>query len=166
MVDETDVFFGEQRNLDQLRELYQKSISKLPKKVQFIFFSATYTDDVMEAISAMSTQAQMIRLKKEQLQLDHISQYEFRCEQGKKPDFIKKVFDVCEMTQTVIFVNTKAYAERLHQMMRRANYKATIIFGNMDNAERDEMISKFRTGEVSVIITTNLLARGIDVPEV
>ena len=70
------------------------------------------------------------------------------------------------MTQTVIFVNTRNYADRLHQMMRREGFKSTIIFGNMMPDERDEMIAKFRTGEVSVIITTNMLARGIDVPEV
>lgn len=70
------------------------------------------------------------------------------------------------MTQTVIFVNTRNYANALYQMMRKENYKATIIFGDMSVEERDEMIQKFRTGEVSVIITTNMLARGIDVPEV
>ena len=70
------------------------------------------------------------------------------------------------MTQTVVFVNTKKFAETLHNMMRKEKYKSTIIFGDMDWNERDEMIAKFKSGEVSVIITTNMLARGIDVPEV
>lgn len=76
------------------------------------------------------------------------------------------VFSTCAMTQTVIFVNTKQFAELLHKLMRNAGYKATIIFGDMSKDERDEMVNKFRNGEVSVIITTNMLARGIDVPEV
>lgn len=70
------------------------------------------------------------------------------------------------MTQTIIFINTKSYADRLHKMMRRENLKSTIIFSDMSHEERDEMIEKFRTGEVSVVITTNMLARGIDVPEI
>ena len=74
------------------------------------------------------------------------------------------VFTVCELTQTIIFVNTKKFAETLHSMMRKANLKSTIIFGDMSVDERDEMIGKFRTGEVSVVITTNFLARGVDVP--
>ena len=65
----------------------------------------------------------------------------------------------------MIFVNTRHYTDRLHQMMRKEGLKSTIIFGEMSYEERDEMIAKFRTGEVSVIITTNMLARGIDVPE-
>lgn len=51
-------------------------------------------------------------------------------------------------------------------MMRREGFKSRIIFGDMSPEERDEMIEKFRSGEISVIITTNLLARGIDVPEI
>lgn len=70
------------------------------------------------------------------------------------------------MTQTVVFVNTKHYTDRLHNMMIKDNLKSTTIFGDMSVEERDEMIAKFRAGEVSVIITTNLLARGIDVPEI
>ena len=66
----------------------------------------------------------------------------------------------------MIFLNTKTYAERLNNMMRREGFKSRIIFGDMSPEERDEMIEKFRAGEISVIITTNLLARGIDVPEI
>jgi len=51
-------------------------------------------------------------------------------------------------------------------VLRKNGYKATIMFGDMSNEERDEMMKKFRSGEVNVIITTNLLARGIDVPEI
>ena len=79
---------------------------------------------------------------------------------------MKEIFNLCEMTQTVVFVNTKKFAEILHTLMRKENYKSTIIFGDMDWTERDEMIAKFKSGEVHVIITTNMLARGIDVPEV
>ena len=70
------------------------------------------------------------------------------------------------MTQTVVFVNSKDFAERLHNMLRKSSFKSVIIFGKMEVEERDEMISQFRKGEISVIITTNMLARGIDVPEV
>jgi len=70
------------------------------------------------------------------------------------------------MTQTIIFVNTKKFAETLHNMMRKEDVKSTIIFGDMDWAERDEMIAKFKSEEISVIITTNMLARGMDFPQV
>lgn len=114
----------------------------------------------------MIKEAQQINIRKELLQLDHIKQFRFRCDKGKKPEFIKNVFEVCAMTQTIIFVNSKDFAERLFEILRKAQLQVVIIFGKMDNEERDEMIEKFRTGKISVIITTNMLARGIDVPEV
>ena len=66
----------------------------------------------------------------------------------------------------VLFVNTKKCAETLHNMMRKEDIKSTIVFGDMDWAERYEMIAKFKSEEISVIITTNMLARGMDFPQV
>ena len=72
------------------------------------------------------------------------------------------------MTQTIIFINHASHAESLHMMMHNENLKSAIILSHipMSYEERDEIIEKFRTGEVSVFITSNMLARGIDVPEV
>ena len=70
------------------------------------------------------------------------------------------------MTQTVIFINTKKFAEVVHNVLRKNGYKSTIIFSDMTIQERDEYVEKFRKQEVNVVLTTNLLARGIDVPEI
>lgn len=68
VIDECDVFFSEQRNLSQLKEVYSKYIQKLPKnKVQNIYFSATFTDEVKETISGFTTEANQIELRKEAL---------------------------------------------------------------------------------------------------
>ena len=149
-----------------MTDLVSKYISKIEPKVQYILFSATYPEDVKEKIGNVVVEAQQVNIKKEQLQLNHIQQFEYKCAKGQKPDFIKQIFNCCAMTQTVIFVNTKDYTERLHNMMRKEKYKSTIIFGNMSHEERDEMIAKFKRQEINVIITTNMLARGIDVPEI
>lgn len=66
----------------------------------------------------------------------------------------------------MIFVNTLKFAEIIHNNLRRDNYKSTIIFSKMDKYERDEYIEKFRKGEVQIVITTDLLARGFDMPEI
>ena len=65
VIDESDVFFNEERNLDNLKEVNTKYISKLPNKVQFIFFSATYTEDVKAAIAQFSEESNQINLRKE-----------------------------------------------------------------------------------------------------
>lgn len=87
------------------------------------------------------------------------------CQKGKKLDFIKDVFETCESTQTFIFVNSKDFAEKIHGLLRKANFKSFIMFAKMTKEERDQTIEQFRNQEIHVLITTNMIARGIDVPE-
>jgi len=88
-----------------------------------------------------------------------------KCEEGKKLDFIKKIFEVAESTQTFIFVNTKDFAVKVHERLRKVGLKSFLMFSGMSKEERDDTIEKFRREEVNVLITTNMIARGIDVPQ-
>ena len=88
-----------------------------------------------------------------------------KCEKGKKLDFIEEIFTTCEMTQTYIFVNTKNFAETIHRLLLKHGFKSHIMFSKMCDEERDKTIDKFRNGQINVLITTNMIARGIDVPE-
>ena len=78
---------------------------------------------------------------------------------------MKEAFELCEQTQTYIFINSKAFAEKVHNWLRKENYSSYIMFSKMDKQERDKVMEKFRNLEISVLITTNMIARGIDVPE-
>lgn len=75
------------------------------------------------------------------------------------------VFETCESTQTFIFVNSKDFAEKIHLKLRANNFKSYIMFAKMSHDERDQTIEQFRNQEIHVLITTNMIARGIDVPE-
>ena len=88
-----------------------------------------------------------------------------KCEDGKKLDFIKSIFDVAELTQTFIFVNTKDFAVKVHERLRKAGFKSFLMFSGMTKEERDDTIERFRKVEVNVLITTYMIARGIDVPQ-
>lgn len=88
-----------------------------------------------------------------------------KCDTGKKIDFLKEIFETCETAQTFIFVNSKDYAERIHTMLRKSGFKSYIMFSKMTKEERDATIDNFRKQKIHVLITTNLIARGIDVPE-
>ena len=72
VIDETDVFFGEPRQLTQLKEVWTQHISKLPNKVQHIFFSATYSEDIKAEIKNFVQKAHQIQVSKEKLSHDHI----------------------------------------------------------------------------------------------
>lgn len=77
-----------------------------------------------------------------------------------------KIFKTIALTQCIIFVNTRDFALKLKSFLKKDNFDSVLMFGKMDPEERDEIMNRFRKGEAKTIITTNMLARGIDVPEV
>ena len=88
-----------------------------------------------------------------------------KCEPKKKVDFIMNIFETCEMTQTYIFVNTKQFAETLHRILQQNKLASYIMFSKMQKEERDETMAKFRDGKINVLIATDLISRGVDVPD-
>lgn len=111
------------------------------------------------------SKAQQIKLKAEKLKLDHIKQFHMKCESRKKLDFVKQVFEYCEMTQTYIFVNSLDFAEKIHFWLREAGLSSFILFSKQTKEERDDTMAKFREQKINVLITTNIIARGIDVEQ-
>lgn len=89
------------------------------------------------------------------------------CKPKEKVDFIADIFEtISGLTQTIIFVNTTKFAEVLFNLLKQKGYKPFIIFGKMSRDERDEYVEKFRTKQLNVVITTDLLARGFDMPTI
>jgi ATP-dependent RNA helicase DDX19/DBP5 len=62
-------------------------------------------------------------------------------------------------------VNTKDFAETVHRVLRAADLKSYIMFSKMSKEERDSTMERFRKQQINVLITTDVIARGIDVPE-
>ena len=88
-----------------------------------------------------------------------------RCEPKSKIDFIKDIFELCGIKQTFIFVNSIERAEKIRSILKKADYGASILHSYMDKEERDKTMEGFRHQMINVLITTNLIGRGIDVPD-
>jgi len=79
---------------------------------------------------------------------------------------IKDLYLLTEATQTMVFVNTKKEAENLKIFLKKINLVAEILIGGIEQKERDRIIDNYRKGVFYILICSNVLARGIDVPEV
>ncbi len=138
VLDEADYFFKENSNLADLQSFY-RFLQTLNIKIQYVFFSATFEKEVAEEISKILKEAYQIDIKTEKLSLDNVQQFYFQCPHKGKIDFIKEIFDsFATETQTIIFVNTRDFAEKVFFMLKKEGYPAAIIFSKMDKAERDE----------------------------
>ena len=107
VIDEADIYFADDTDNEQLK----RHVESLPSKPQFLLFSATFSDEVLEKIKTFMEEARQIRQKQQDLKLDNIKQFYLRCESKKKLDYISEIFDYCLSTQTIIFANSRKFCE-------------------------------------------------------
>ena len=105
-----------------------------------MLFSATYPDNIKQRISSVAAEAQQISVKTTLLRLDHVKQFIYKCPPKGKAEFLANIFETCSMTSSIVFVNSKSFAETLYNILRKKGLKPALIFGNMENKERDEMM--------------------------
>ena len=105
VMDESDVFFLDEKNYETIRRIVESKSLKDHPGYQWVLFSATFPaggeasfEEVQKRISAFVKKSVEIKVKPEKLKLPHIQQFKMRCEPKKKLDFIKSVFETCEMT--------------------------------------------------------------------
>lgn len=139
----------------------------LPKEAQILFFSATYDEEVRNFASGIAPDAVEIRLKQEEQSLANIQQYYVvtRTEEDKYRA-IANIYGTLSIGQTFIFCRTRKSADFLAQRLRSDGHKVGLISGDLTVEQRAQALEDFKNGEQRVMISTNLMARGIDIESV
>ena len=153
------------------QEQIQDIFKTLPMAhIQCAIFSATMPLDVMEITQKfMRTGDDLVRIlvKKDQLTLEGIQQYYVALDREDwKFDTLCDLYRTLTITQAIIYCNTKRKVEWLTEKMNAENFTVSAIHGELEQRERNTIMRAFRTGSSRVLITTDLLARGIDVQQV
>jgi translation initiation factor 4A len=108
-----------------------------------------------------------ILVKKEELTLEGIKQFYVSVEREEwKLDTLCDLYETLTITQAIIYVNTRRKVDWLTDKMSERDFTVSAMHGDMDQKERDIIMREFRSGSSRVLITTDLLARGIDVQQV
>lgn len=139
----------------------------MPQNIQVILLSATMPSDVLDVTTKFMNDPIKILVKKEELTLEGIRQFYVTVEREEwKLDTLCDLYETLTITQAVIFSNTRRKVDWLTEKMRERDFTVSAMHGDMDQKERDVIMKEFRTGSSRVLITTDLLARGIDVQQV
>ncbi|KAL8579646.1 Eukaryotic initiation factor 4A-II [Nucella lapillus] len=139
----------------------------MPTEIQVILLSATMPSDVLEVTQRFMREPVRILVKKEELTLEGIRQFYVQVEREEwKLDTLCDLYETLTITQAVIFCNTRRKVDWLTEKMHSRDFTVSAMHGDMDQKERDVIMREFRTGSSRVLITTDLLARGIDVQQV
>lgn len=148
---------------DQIYEVFKT----MPQEVQVVLLSATMPTDVLEVTHRFMRDPIRILVKKEELTLEGIRQFYINVQKDEwKFDTLCDLYDAVNVTQAVIFCNTRRKVEQLTEQMQAKNFTVSSLHGDMEQQERELIMREFRSGSSRVLITTDLLARGIDVQQV
>jgi len=148
---------------DQIYDIFKF----LPETVQVCLFSATMPLDVLEVTQRFMREPVRILVKKDELTLEGIKQFYIAVDQEEwKLDTLCDLYETLTITQAIIYCNTRRKVDWLQEEMQKKDFTVSCMHGDMDQKERDLIMREFRSGSSRVLITTDLLARGIDVQQV
>lgn len=141
--------------------------STVPKTCQLVLFSATFPDNVRDFAARLAPNANEIRLKQEELSVEGIRQFYMDCKsEDHKYEVLVELYNLLTIGQSIIFCAKRETADRIAQKMTAEGHKVDSLHGKLDVKERDATIDAFRSGKAKVLISTNVIARGIDIMQV
>jgi len=145
---------------DQIYDVFQF----LPSEIQVGLFSATMSIEALDITRNFMKDPLKILVKKEQVTLEGIRQYYVNCEQEElKLAALFDLYDKLNIGQAVIFCNTRRRVEWLTEKLREQDFVVSATHGDLPFSERLNILKEFRTGSSRILISTDLLGRGIDV---
>ena len=138
----------------------------LPKECQICFFSATIPDDVLQLTTQFMNNPEQILVKNEDLTLEGIKQFYVNVQQNIwKIDVLYDIYNTITITQCIIYINSKNTLMRVYQDLLSKNYPCTYIHGDLTKEERTQNMNDFKSGSIRIMLSTDLLSRGIDIQQ-
>jgi translation initiation factor 4A len=148
---------------DQIYDIFQT----LPSKVQVCLISATMPDEILDISTRFMRNPARILVKKEAVTLEGIRQFYVAVNEDQwKLETLVDLYESLTITQAIIYCNLKRKVDWLKDMLCQRDFTVSSMHGDMDGSERELIMREFRSGSSRVLITTDLLARGIDVQQV
>ena len=138
----------------------------IPRKRQTLFFSATINKKIKELAYDLVRNAIRIQISPKNPVAKNIEHSVAHVEMDDKRFFLENLIKENEEQKLIVFVRTKVRAERVKKAMERVAIEAETIHGDVEQKDRFSILSKFKSGECKVLITTDVAARGIDIPGV
>ncbi|KAF2740175.1 ATP-dependent RNA helicase DBP5 [Polyplosphaeria fusca] len=162
VLDEADNMLDQQGLGDQCTRVKQ-----LLKTPQTVLFSATFPQKVIDYANRFAPNANVLTLAHEELTIEGIKQLYIDIDQDTdKYATLLKFYGLMTQASSIIFVRTRDTAQQLERRMVAEGHKVAQLSGALEGPDRDRIIDQFRNGQAKVLITTNVLARGIDVESV
>ena len=143
----------------------KKVIAKLPAKRQTLFFSATMPTEIAALANTILTDPVKVEVTPISSTAEKISQAVYPVEKKDKAALLIHILKNKEMKSVLVFTRTKFGADKLVKVLNRANITAEAIHGNKSQNARQRALTNFKSGDIRILVATDIAARGIDIDE-
>ncbi|MBQ8296651.1 MAG: DEAD/DEAH box helicase [Ruminococcus sp.] len=145
------------------REDIETILAGVPEDRQTVLFSATMPPEILAITEKYQTDPIQIKIKSAQRTVELIEQYSFEVAMGRKTDALKLLLAAYSPKSSMVFCNTKKMVDELTEELIKSGFKATGLHGDMKQGQRTQVMNSFKSGAISILVATDVAARGIDV---
>ena len=146
-----------------LRDI-ERIMSLMPSRRQNLMFSATFSKEIKKLAHGILHHPVQVEATPENTTVDAIEQKVYRVAKGLKTGLIIKLITEGNWQQVLVFTRTKHGANKLCKKMVSAGISASAIHGNKSQGARTKALAGFKKGSISVLVATDIAARGLDIP--
>ena len=141
-------------------------LDRMDKRKNLGLFSATISREVMDIAWVYQRDAAEITVREDEQNKPDIKQFRMEVAHNEKADAIARILEETGFDRCMVFCNTKGSTERIAKFLQMRGVDAECIHGDIPQRKREQVMDKFRRGELRVFVSTDVAARGIDVDDV
>ncbi len=143
----------------------KRIIALLPKVRQNLLFSATFSDDIKRLAGGILRNPQVIEVARRNQTVDSVRQVAYAVAEDEKRTLLVHLVEEKNITQAIVFSNTKLGTARLARYLEQKGLNADAIHGDKSQGERMIALERFKKGEINLLVATDVAARGLDIQE-
>jgi len=143
----------------------RRILDALPARRQNLMFSATFSDDVRGLAKGILHDPERIAVAPKNATADRVRQLVYPVDRDRKEELLAHLIRKEDLRQVLVFTRTKLAAARLASWLDRRGIEATAIHGDRSQADRLRALDMFKSGEVRVLVATDVAARGLDIED-
>ena len=148
------------------REDMELILGEVPNAHQTALFSATMPQPILEIANRFQKDARLVRVAAKELTIPLVSQRYYRVKSQDKDAACIRLLEYYQPKLCLIFCNTKIKVDEVSELLKKAEFRAEGLHGDMSQHQRDVAMNHFRNGSTNILIATDVAARGIDVDNV
>ena len=155
------------RMLDMgFREDMEEILANAPDERQNLFFSATMNDEVAAIIDGSAEAPKTIEIEQKTITVDTVAQSYYAIRHSSKRELLARLVDMRSPQRAIVFCNTKVGVDECTEKMLDIGHVADKLHGDIAQNQRERVLARFRSGDVSLLVATDVAARGLDVDDV